>query len=107
MKAVKVHREGRGPYTMRHVFRTIADEALDRVAIDAIMGHSDPSMGGHYRERIDEAGSSPLLNTSGLGCSAKPPTAARPTKLATAPKRSSYAMPTIRPITTTTMSGRR
>ena len=55
MKTAKVHREGRGPYTMRHVFRTIADEALDRVAIDLIMGHSDPSMGGHYRERIDDA----------------------------------------------------
>ncbi|MSU78928.1 MAG: hypothetical protein EXS16_12640 [Gemmataceae bacterium] len=55
MKEVKVHREGRGPYTMRHVFRTIADEALDRVAIDLIMGHSDPSMGGHYRERVEDS----------------------------------------------------
>jgi integrase len=55
MKTTKVHREGRGPYTMRHVFRTVADDALDRVAIDLIMGHSDPSMGGHYRERIDDS----------------------------------------------------
>jgi len=54
MKTTKMHREGRGPYTMRHVFRTVADEALDRVAIDLIMGHSDPSMGGHYRERISD-----------------------------------------------------
>jgi hypothetical protein len=33
----------------------VADEALDRVAIDRIMGHSDPSMGGHYRERISDS----------------------------------------------------
>lgn len=55
MKKLGVHRDGRGPYTLRHVFRTIADGALDRVAIDLIMGHSDPSMGGHYRERIDDS----------------------------------------------------
>jgi integrase len=55
MKAVGVHRQGRGPYTMRHVFRTIADGGLDRVAIDLIMGHSDPSMGARYRERIDDS----------------------------------------------------
>lgn len=55
MKKVGVHRSGTSFYTLRHVFRTIADEALDRVAIDLIMGHSDPSMGGHYRERIDDA----------------------------------------------------
>jgi integrase len=55
MKKVEVHREGRGAYTLRHVFRTIADGALDRVAIDLIMGHSDPSMGGQYRERVDDS----------------------------------------------------
>ena len=42
-------------YTLRHVFRTIADTARDPVAIDHIMGHSDPSMGERYRERIDDA----------------------------------------------------
>lgn len=55
MKKLGIHRGGRGPYTLRHVFRTVADEALDRVAIDLIMGHADPSMGGHYRERIDDS----------------------------------------------------
>jgi integrase len=55
MKAVGVHRQGRGPYTGRHVFRTVADGSRDTVAIDLIMGHSDPSMGGHYRERIDDS----------------------------------------------------
>jgi integrase len=52
MKAVGFHREGLGFYSLRHVFRTVADEARDPVAIDIIMGHSDPSMGGHYRERV-------------------------------------------------------
>lgn len=54
MKTAKVHRDGIGFYTLRHVFRTVADAARDPVAIDLIMGHSDPSMGGHYRERIDD-----------------------------------------------------
>ena len=46
-------REGRG-FALRHTFRTIADAARDPVAIDLIMGHSDPSMGGHYRERVED-----------------------------------------------------
>ena len=25
------------------------------MAIDLIMGHSDPSMGGHYRERVEDS----------------------------------------------------
>jgi integrase len=54
MKTVGIHHEGIGFYTLRHVFRTVADAARDPVAIDLIMGHSDPSMGGHYRERIDD-----------------------------------------------------
>lgn len=55
MKDVGVHRRGLGPYTMRHVFRTIADAARDPVAIDRIMGHSDNTMGARYRERIDDS----------------------------------------------------
>src|SRR5262249_54915226 len=47
--------DGIGFYTLRHVFRTVADAARDPVAIDLIMGHSDPSMGGHYRERIEDS----------------------------------------------------
>ncbi len=42
-------------YTLRHVFRTVADAARDPVAIDLIMGHTDPSMGGHYRERVEDS----------------------------------------------------
>lgn len=52
---VDLHREGVGFYTLRHVHRTIADGARDPIACDLIMGHADPTMGGHYRERIDDA----------------------------------------------------
>jgi integrase len=55
MKRAKVHRAGIGFYTLRHVFRTIADETLDRAATDRIMGHADHTMGAHYRERIDDS----------------------------------------------------
>ena len=43
-----------GMYTLRHTFRTVADEVRDKVAIDYIMGHADPGMGAVYRERIDD-----------------------------------------------------
>jgi integrase len=55
MKTVGIHDDGIGFYTLRHVFRTVADAARDPVAIDLIMGHNDPSMGGRYRERIDDS----------------------------------------------------
>jgi integrase len=41
-------------YCLRHTFRTVADEARDQPAADAIMGHSDPNMAGHYRETISD-----------------------------------------------------
>ena len=44
----------RGFYTMRHVFRTVADSCLDRVAIGLVMGHSDPSIAAYYTETIDD-----------------------------------------------------
>jgi integrase len=50
-----LYRDGLGFYTLRHVFRTVADAARDPVAIDLIMGHADPSMGGHYRERVEDS----------------------------------------------------
>jgi integrase len=55
LKEVGLYRDGLGFYTLRHVFRTVADAARDPVAIDLIMGHTDPTMGGHYRERIDDS----------------------------------------------------
>jgi integrase len=55
LKKLGIHREGIGFYTLRHVFRTVADAARDPVAIDLIMGHTDPSMASHYRERIEDS----------------------------------------------------
>jgi hypothetical protein len=55
LKRLGLHRPGIGFYALRHTFRTVADAARDPVAIDNIMGHADPSMGGHYRERIEDS----------------------------------------------------
>jgi integrase len=55
LKKCGLHRAGLGFYTLRHVFRTIADAARDPVAIDLIMGHCDNTMAGHYRERVDDS----------------------------------------------------
>jgi integrase len=55
LRAEALYRAGMSFYSLRHVFRTVADAARDPVAIDLVMGHADPSMGGHYRERIDDA----------------------------------------------------
>jgi integrase len=43
-----------GFYTLRHTFRTLADEAHDRSACDYLMGHEDPHMSSVYRERISD-----------------------------------------------------
>lgn len=54
-KKGKMALTGRGFYSLRHTFRTIADESEDQPAIDYIMGHVDPSMAGVYRKRISDA----------------------------------------------------
>jgi integrase len=48
-------RKGLGFYTLRHVFRTVADEARDQPAVDFIMGHEVPHMSAVYRETISDA----------------------------------------------------
>jgi integrase len=47
-------RPGLGFYTLRHTFRTVADEARDQPAADFIMGHESPHMSSIYRERISD-----------------------------------------------------
>ncbi len=47
-------RKGLGFYTLRHVFRTIADGSKDSVACDFIMGHEIPHMSSVYRETISD-----------------------------------------------------
>jgi integrase len=54
LKEVGLYRDGLAFYGLRHTFRTVADAARDPVAIDLIMGHTDPTMGGHYRERVED-----------------------------------------------------
>jgi len=49
-----LQQKGRGFYALRHSHRTISDEVRDQPAADHIMGHSDQTMAGHYRERIDD-----------------------------------------------------
>jgi integrase len=39
-------------YALRHTMETIGGGSLDQVALDAIMGHVDPSMGAEYREEV-------------------------------------------------------
>jgi integrase len=48
-------RKGIGFYTLRHTFRTVADEAKDQPAADFIMGHESTHMSSHYRETISDA----------------------------------------------------
>jgi integrase len=48
-------RTGLGFYTLRHTFRTVADEAKDQPAVDFIMGHEVPHMSAGYRETISDA----------------------------------------------------
>lgn len=48
-------RRSLGFYTLRHNFETIAGESADQVAVDAIMGHVDPSMAARYRHGVSDA----------------------------------------------------
>jgi integrase len=54
LKRLGLLRAGFGFYTLRHVFRTVADAARDNPAVRAIMGHADASIDATYRERIED-----------------------------------------------------
>jgi integrase len=47
-------RKGLGFDTLRHTFRTVADESKDQPAVDHIMGHARDDMASIYRERIGD-----------------------------------------------------
>lgn len=42
-------------YRLRHLHRTLTDECLDWPAANAVMGHTDQTMSGIYRERVSDA----------------------------------------------------
>lgn len=52
LEALSLKRRGLGFYTLRHTFRTWADETRDQHAIHRIMGHTLPGMSGVYVEEI-------------------------------------------------------
>jgi integrase len=55
LKALDINgRKGLGFYTLRHTFRTVADEAKDQPAVDFIMGHEIPHLSSVYRETISD-----------------------------------------------------
>lgn len=55
LKALHVTgRKGLGFYTLRHVFRAVADETKDQPGVDFIMGHEVPHVSSGYRETISD-----------------------------------------------------
>jgi integrase len=51
MRKAKIDKRG-SFYLLRHTFETIGAETGMQIAVDSIMGHVDPTIGGRYRERI-------------------------------------------------------
>jgi integrase len=54
MKAVGIHGEGIGAYTLRHVHRTVSDSCRDQRAADLIMGHTPTGISAAYVERVED-----------------------------------------------------
>ena len=52
LKKLGLKKKGIGFFTLRHTFRTWADEVRDQHAIHRIMGHTIPGMSGIYVEEI-------------------------------------------------------
>ena len=54
LEDLNMKKPGRGFYSLRHTFRTIADSTRDFPSCRAIMGHCDDSMDAVYAETIDD-----------------------------------------------------
>jgi integrase len=54
-KRLKIDRSGRGFYSLRRTFETVAGESRDQPAVDLVMGHADVSMAAVYRQGISDA----------------------------------------------------
>ena len=55
LTALGIEKPGCGFYTLRHVFRTVADGARDIPAVRTIMGHVDSGIDATYRERMEDS----------------------------------------------------
>mgnify|MGYP000050061879 CR=1 FL=1 len=53
-KKLGIKQKKRSFGALRHTFQTIAEETCDFPAVMRVMGHTDPSISGHYRERIED-----------------------------------------------------
>ncbi len=54
VKACKSHKPGRGFYSLRRTYETVAGNSKDQIAVNFAMGHSDDSMATVYRQGIDD-----------------------------------------------------
>lgn len=52
LKGLEKQQKGRAFYSLRRTYRTIADATQDWPAVNLTMGHTDPTIGGVYRQRI-------------------------------------------------------
>ena len=53
-KRLKIDRPGRGFYSLRRTFETVAGESRDQPSVDLVMGHADVSMAAVYRQGISD-----------------------------------------------------
>src|SRR5207237_494976 len=53
LRALRIHgRKGLAFSTLRHTFRTVADEAKDQQAVDFLMGHEVPNTSSRCRQTL-------------------------------------------------------